>query len=1047
MIPAIHKNILLFFVAVFFLGFLTFIALLEGFGIDRLTFGGVKIEKLYLKWENSLLIKAQRIDLRGYRSDDEPLNLQIIDDLPRYIRWGNAWIESVDIDTIESQDINLSLRYARNRAGTVTVRGGKTRCEANFTLNERTFALTLPSCSINEANTSATLRVDLLNQRLDALAQISLPNTPLLRLHAHGDSESLRFRAEAAKPFSTIRPLCDFLSLDPEVAPWVVEYAKAASLRLHRFEGVWRYDDPGALLEGIYASASVEKGEYTFAQGIEPIRSPRIDLVFEKGKLHILPQNGTFYTHPTEKSRLWIDFMTPNATLVALIRTDHARLDEPILNLLRFYGITLPLRQLSGQCAVDLNLTVNLATLDTTAKGTFAPTPSQLQIGSLDIQTSGGIVRLDTRLVSFEDFTARYGRDVAEARVSGRYDAADERGEVEIKTYSAAPLGDPGYLRLGDSPLMVRYRISPEGDTIEVQPSQWYTMGETLRVEGFSAPFDYAGMRLSLPKIGFSIPDRVRGKIAGRLDGSRQKSDIAVQFDHVNFHGSMLTHAPFRFTLAYDGKTFRLDAPEASSWSFNRLPVLISPFNASWAEEKLSFEGIESIVGDWFRGKMSGAYRTDARTGSLRLENLVPLNPKITPLINTQESLDLDITATDDTLRIDAPSLQARFLTIPQGWQIELDNISLLSRHSPLLRRYHLDNGFLRLYYTGERSQYRFNGSIRYPYPLLMVNDVPLSQYRFNGSYAEGSSTIRVNDRLTISQTPERIAIRANNAGINVPELFSFLSSFEEKGKNTASSDELPVYLYATHTYLHLMKGRKIVADTLSATMNAEGFNATLEHQSGKARLKIRDNAFIIDGQGFNDTFMNHLFSFGDVSGGAFSFEAKGEADRFEGIMRVENAVLKDYKVLNNVLAFVNTVPSLTTFSLPNYHARGLPLKEGYAHFAYRKGIVKVDNFLLNSPEIKISGEGKADTLSRTLEGAMTLKTDLGSKLGKVPMVGYILLGDDGSVSTTLTLSGNLDDPKVETSFAKEIVTAPFNILKRTVSYPFLWMIPDEKKK
>ena len=96
---------------------------------------------------------------------------------------------------------------------------------------------------------------------------------------------------------------------------------------------------------------------------------------------------------------------------------------------------------------------------------------------------------------------------------------------------------------------------------------------------------------------------------------------------------------------------------------------------------------------------------------------------------------------------------------------------------------------------------------------------------------------------------------------------------------------------------------------------------------------------------------------------------------------------------------------------------------------------------------MKILGEGKADINARTLEGEMTLKTDLGSKLGKVPMVGYILLGNDGSVSTTLTLSGSLDDPKIETAIAKEIVTAPFNILKRTVIYPFLWMIPDEKKK
>ena len=62
-------------------------------------------------------------------------------------------------------------------------------------------------------------------------------------------------------------------------------------------------------------------------------------------------------------------------------------------------------------------------------------------------------------------------------------------------------------------------------------------------------------------------------------------------------------------------------------------------------------------------------------------------------------------------------------------------------------------------------------------------------------------------------------------------------------------------------------------------------------------------------------------------------------------------------------------------------------------------------------------------------------------------MVGYILLGDDGSLATTLTLSGKLDDPKIDTAIAKEIVTAPFNILKRTLVYPFLWMMDDKKEK
>jgi len=76
----------------------------------------------------------------------------------------------------------------------------------------------------------------------------------------------------------------------------------------------------------------------------------------------------------------------------------------------------------------------------------------------------------------------------------------------------------------------------------------------------------------------------------------------------------------------------------------------------------------------------------------------------------------------------------------------------------------------------------------------------------------------------------------------------------------------------------------------------------------------------------------------------------------------------------------------------------------------------------------------------------MNLKTDLGSSVSKIPVVGYILMGED-SVSTSLTLNGKLDNPKVNTRVAKDIAIAPWNILKRTFTYPMKLFKSDEKKK
>jgi hypothetical protein len=218
-------------------------------------------------------------------------------------------------------------------------------------------------------------------------------------------------------------------------------------------------------------------------------------------------------------------------------------------------------------------------------------------------------------------------------------------------------------------------------------------------------------------------------------------------------------------------------------------------------------------------------------------------------------------------------------------------------------------------------------------------------------------------------------------------------------------------------------------------------------HNQGWADMTMKEGFFYLEGANFSDRFMESLFTFSDFKGGNLSFKLKGKPDLFEGIVRIENAILKEYIMLNNVLSFINTIPSLTTFSLPNYNTKGLLVKDTYAHFSYQNRQFFVDTYTLNSPELTIGGSAKVDILEDTINGTLTLKSDLGSVLGKVPMVGYILLGDDGSISTTVNLKGKLSDPIVETAIAKEIVIAPFNILKRTVTYPFLWMIPDEKKK
>jgi len=1045
-IPKTHKSVLLFLVFTFFLGFFTFVALLEGLSIDRLKLGGVKVEKLYLKWDKALHIKASKIDLTSLASDNTPLTLKPLSKLPRNIRFIESWVHSAHIDIIQYKDFKGSLHYQKNSIGKVTFANATSRYEGTFELNERDFHLILPTCSVNEANLSADFSINLQNQALRSDITLKLPQTPLISLSFLGDSDTLRFFGNIQKPLSTIKPLINFLRLDPEVTPWIVDYAKASSIHINRIGGIFHYDRPEEIIQSLTADATLMNGEYTFATGFEPIRSPRIDLRYSQGKLHIIPKNGTFYALPTGTSQVIIDFTTPHTMLDVYIKTAHAKLYDPILSLLKFYNIHLPIKQLKGECDVDLHLSINLHTFDTAVKGIFKPETSEILLDQIPLKTEGGVIKIDRSNVTFENFVAHYGENIAHAKVEGKYNTTTEKGVVSIDAYAISPT--TGDLTLYDprDPLRVTYIIAPDGDALQVNKSRWNLLGEPLTIEAFRAPFDYHRAYSAIRSVPFNLSDSVKGSINATFDGTKKRTDVTVRLNSFKL-GEVELHQPrFDVDLHYSDKTAQLDIKNPSAWSVHQLPLLISPFSATLKNDLITFENIETVLGDLFKGNFTGTYHIDTEKGAIHLSNMVPLSPKMVPIVESKESLELLVDTQNDSIKIDAPALKAHFTTIPNGWKIGLEDISRLSQKSPILRQYNINNGYLNLYYTGVSSRYHFNGEIDYPYPLMLLNDAPISHYRFSGSHQENISSIRVNDRLVINHTPENIYIRANNTGLNMPALFKFLSTHKEESVSSKEAT-IPVRIHATNSYLYLMKGRKIVADTFDATLQNENFDASLQHMNGTAILKIRNDLFSIDGKGFNDKFMEHLFALSDFSGGTFSFAAKGRSDAFDGLMRVENTILKDYKVLNNVLAFVNTVPSLTTFSLPNYNSKGLPVDEGYAHFAFQKGVLSVDNFTLNSPEMKITGTGRADFNANQLDGSLTLKTDLGSSLGKVPMVGYILLGDDGSLSTTLTLSGKLDDPEIDTAIAKEIVTAPFNILKRTLVYPFLWMMDDKKKK
>ncbi|SHO80671.1 Putative periplasmic protein [hydrothermal vent metagenome] len=186
-----------------------------------------------------------------------------------------------------------------------------------------------------------------------------------------------------------------------------------------------------------------------------------------------------------------------------------------------------------------------------------------------------------------------------------------------------------------------------------------------------------------------------------------------------------------------------------------------------------------------------------------------------------------------------------------------------------------------------------------------------------------------------------------------------------------------------------------------------------------------------IDAKDIDDKILHPLINFNSLKGGKYTLYLDGEiGGKIDGEIRIIGGILDKFQTYNNLVAFANTIPALITFSSPGFNDNGYKIKEGVVEYS-------VDKNILRFKSIKIVGE------SSTIIGAGTI--NLKTKVSKIPVVGYILLGDNRSMAIGLSISGNLKNPKVETHAIKSMVELPFTILERLLKAPSNLLKRDRK--
>lgn len=210
--------------------------------------------------------------------------------------------------------------------------------------------------------------------------------------------------------------------------------------------------------------------------------------------------------------------------------------------------------------------------------------------------------------------------------------------------------------------------------------------------------------------------------------------------------------------------------------------------------------------------------------------------------------------------------------------------------------------------------------------------------------------------------------------------------------------------------------------------------------KGGNLSAQIDDNVFKAYIRELKYNTLNEIVNKDVLISGEIDLDAKGNTlEDFEGLINIREAYFANTKNHVNLIAVIESIPSLITFNSPGFDKKGLGVKFGSIEFKNKNGLIDINNVNLLGYTIDCSGKGIINTAANTADITLNIFTlkNTNKIISNIPIVKEIFIGGkDNKIATQLKISGNLDNLNFKTSLAKDIITSPFVLLKNIVTLP-----------
>ncbi len=224
-------------------------------------------------------------------------------------------------------------------------------------------------------------------------------------------------------------------------------------------------------------------------------------------------------------------------------------------------------------------------------------------------------------------------------------------------------------------------------------------------------------------------------------------------------------------------------------------------------------------------------------------------------------------------------------------------------------------------------------------------------------------------------------------------------------------------------------------------TIHLKGKNLSMHATHGKTRFEYekKKNEIYLHATSMSDRFSNALFGNTYFVKGDFSLQLEGMSTKENyGTFILQKTYIKDLKFFNNLMATINTIPSLIIFKDPSFSQEGYFVHDGYIDFEQKGDQIIIKEMLLRGNSADIVGKGSVNRETNEVNLNLQIRTlkTFSSVLDMIPLVGGLILGEDKKISTHVNVTGNLEDPKIQTNVITDTLMSPLHIIKRTLELP-----------